>query len=218
MNGENTIVHLIFLGLLFLLIFASGEYAYRFKQVHAENTRKWSHIASGLLALSFPVMLQEVWAVALLCSLFLGILVASKYGGFLPSINAVNRDTLGSYLFPVAVFIAFSVYTRYDNISYFYLPLLLLSISDMLAAIVGRSSPVVSVKIFGETKSLGGFLAFTASSLLICSLYHLFVSELTIRLILILPLMAASVELISPRGLDNITVPLIVMLGINFLL
>lgn len=211
----HLITNVLILSAYFLMAFAIGEIGYRFFKIQPEYTRKWSHISSGFLALLFPFMIDDWLYVALICSSFTVILVASKPLGLLPSINAVNRKTYGSILFPLAVLISFWAYKFSGNqLAFYFLPVLTLAISDMLAAIVGKRFPIIPISSFNETKSLGGYLAFVISSVLIFISMSLFGEKLSTSSILLIPPMVACVELYSPKGADNITIPLAVITGL----
>ncbi len=197
------------------MAFAIGEIAYRLLKVNAEYTRKWSHIASGCLALLFPIMIDDWVYVAVICSSFTLILLVSKPLGLLPSINAVDRKTYGSILFPLAVFISFFAYKFSGNqLAYYFLPVLTLAISDMLAAIVGKRFPIIPISSFNETKSLGGYLTFTISCVLIFITVNLLGEKLSMSSILLIPPFVACVELYSPKGADNLTIPMAVIAGL----
>lgn len=210
--------NVLILSSFFLIVFGISEIAYRFFKINAEYTRKWSHIASGFLALLFPFMIDDVLWVGIICGIFLLILNFSKPLGLLPSINAVNRKTYGSILFPLAVFISFVAYTYNDkNLVYFLLPVLTLAISDMAAAIIGKRYPIRSITTFKEKKSIGGYLAFTISCYLIYGYFLYFDWEISMLTFIILPPLVAMIELVSPKGLDNISIPLSVIIGLIFL-
>ena len=203
------------LSVLFLFVFAIGELAYRYFKVKAEYTRKWSHISSGVLSLLFPYMLDSLLWVGIICGIFILVLNFSKPLGLLPSINAVDRRTYGSILFPLAVFISFAAYTYKDNMQmFFWLPVLTLAISDLAAAIVGKKYPLRPISVYNEVKSLGGYLAFTISALLIYICFWFFNDSISLIAVFALPPIVAIVELYSPRGFDNITIPISVIVGL----
>lgn len=208
----SSFINVIILSSLFLTAFAIGEVAYRKLKVNAELTRKWSHIASGFLALLFPFYFDSIFWVILICALFTLFLYACKHFKFLPSINAVDRKTHGSILFPLAVVVSFISYQyQHFNLLYYYLPVLTLAICDLCAAIIGKRYPVVKIKIFIETKSLGGYLAFLISFMLLNVCFHLIGFQIPLLFMFLGGLFCAFIELITPRGFDNITIPLSVI-------
>lgn len=202
------------LSVLFLIVFTIGEVAYRVFKVNAEYTRKWSHIASGILSLSFPYFLQTWQMVGLICFLFTIILMLSSRYKFLPSINSVERQTFGSFLFPLAVFVSFFSSVYFKHSTYFYLSVLILAVCDLLAAVIGKRWPIVKIKLNREIKSLGGFFAFVGSALAILLVFVSLKLLVFTPILMLLPLFWAFIELISPKGTDNISIPISVILGL----
>lgn len=209
------LIHLCILSALFLAIFAIGEVAYRFFHVNAEYTRKWSHIASGFLSLLFPSFFHSILIVGVICALFALILNFSRPLGILPSINSVERKTYGSVLFPLAVFLSYMAYKLADNnLLYFYLPVLTLAICDLCAALVGKRFPIRRLTFIREPKSLGGFLAFFISAVILYVVFLCMGKNIGIGAIIAVALMGAVAELLSPSGFDNVSIPLVVILGL----
>ncbi len=201
--------------LLFLVIFGVAELAYVKFSIKVEITRKFVHIGSGLLCLSFPFYIVNIWLVLLLSINFLVLLIISKKFNFLKSINNVDRKTYGSYLFPVTIFVMYSISTALDNLDFYFLPLLIFAISDPMGALVGKKYPIKKYTVFNQQKSLGGALAFFTSALLICfSYFYCFstIDIITVILVLTISSLATITEGLSFKGTDNITVPLIVAL------
>lgn len=203
---------LLILSALFLLVFAIGELMYHRFRVGADVTRKWSHVISGFLSLGFPVYLGELLSVAVICGAFLVLLSVSARLGFLRSINAVERKTFGSYLFPVAVFVSYGAYSWKGQVIYYYLPVLVLAISDMMAAMVGKRLPIYKPN---GNKSLGGYLAFVLSAFcIVWGLTQLFFVPMHLPL-LVAPFFWGIVEWISPSGTDNLSVPMVVIISLS---
>ncbi len=84
----------------------------------------------------------------------------------------------------------------------------------MLAAVVGKRFPVMPIKTFNETKSLGGFLTFAVSGIIIFVSVNLLGESLTLSSIVLIPPLVACIELYSPKGSDNLTIPLAVIAGL----
>lgn len=211
---RGTILSVVELSVLFLIVFAIGEVAYRVFKVNSEYTRKWSHIASGILALSFPYFLKTWQMVGLICFIFTVILLLSKRYKFLPSINSVERKTFGSFLFPLAVFVSYLSMVVFVQPVYFFLPVLVLAVCDLSAAIIGKRRPIVKIKLNKESKSLGGYVAFVLSAMLILMLFVHYNFLIFTPLLLLLPFFWAFVELVSPKGTDNISIPIAVILSL----
>jgi phosphatidate cytidylyltransferase/phytol kinase len=212
----NEIYIAIALAASFLVIFGLAEIGYHFLHIKAEYTRKFVHIASGLLTLTFPLFLTNHWLVLALCLSFAGLLLGSLALGLLPSINAVGRFTLGSLAYPAAIYGTFLVYSHYHSLLYFYYPVLTLTICDPIAALVGRKTGWKKYSIANEHKSLSGSLAFFVAALI---LGFVLLSAMDFALglpalitVCLVAAISAITEGISPKGLDNITIPAVVIL------
>ncbi len=209
--SEN-LLNTAILAIAFLIVFGAGEMILKFFKVKAEVTRKTVHMSSGLLTMLFPVMLNNQWLVMLLCGSFFLILIISKMMGYLNAIHGVERVTYGSMLFPVAVYICYLVADKMHNWLYFFAPIQIMAISDMLAAIVGQKYKYKPYKIFKYTKTISGSLAFFISAFLIIVLFMLLLTSGTPLIIictgLIVSFLVTIIEAISHKGIDNFTIPM----------
>ncbi|MBI3510111.1 MAG: phosphatidate cytidylyltransferase [Bacteroidetes bacterium] len=229
---SKDIIHTAILAASFLLLFGLAEILYHKFKVKVELTRKLVHFGTGLLTLLFPLMLSNQWFVLFLCGSFAFILLASLKFNLLKSINAIERSSFGSILYPVSVYGCYLVYNYYTNKSgrtpdqyiYFYLPILTLAICDPMAALFGKKYPYGKFTIGKDTKTIVGTGAFFISSvllsivMLVCSGKY---SSGTFHLLLLaagIALSACVVEAVSGKGSDNITIPACVITILIFFL
>ena len=219
---------------IFLILFALGELLYHVLKFKAESTRKIIHVGTGLVCFSFPLFITEHWSVLFLTISFALILVLSVKFKLLKSINAIDRKTSGSFLFPISIYIMFWAYSIFGKETscgcdlkwtasrdlkgiiedtagiYYFLPLLIFSISDPLAALFGKKWPYVKYTIQNETKSLVGSTAFLLSSSAISFLFFINQSaSFTIALLfsVILGVGTTIAEGLSQKGFDNFFIP-----------
>lgn len=215
------IAPVLILACCFLALFGVAELLYHFGKVRAEWTRKIVHIGTGLLTLLFPVVLDSHWQVLFLCGSFLVILMASLKFGFLPSINAIDRFSYGSILFPIIVYLLFLVFQMAGKgLIVFYLPILILAICDPMAALVGKRFPFGKYRVLGCGKSLAGSLAFLVSALLVTAVTIFAFGDMPSQMLLILlvPAIATVAEAMGVKGMDNFTIPASVVLTLCLLL
>ena len=216
---KHEILNAILLSFVFILLFGIAEVLYHKAKVKPEYTRKFVHITGGLITLLFPQMLTNHWYVLILSILFLGILFFSIQCGMLPSINAVNRPTKGSLLFPVAVYICYLTFERSGHdIKFFYIPILILAFSDSLAALAGKAWPIGKYHLGKNTKTLMGSSMFLLSAFII-SVLLLNISETnvygqpqTLYTATLIATATTGVEAVCNKGYDNITIPGITIL------
>jgi dolichol kinase len=206
---SNNLIILGTLSTAFLIVFGTAEWLYRKRNIEVEYTRKLVHSLTGLITLSFPLLLENHLEVLFLCSSFLMILLASKKFKFLESVNAVKRKTHGSLLFPVAVYTCFVFQNLADNYLVYYLPILILAVSDPVAALVGKRFPIGRYTFRGHTKTLAGSLGFFVSAFLISymglELFSYFGRQEVVYHSAIIAALSCLTEAISKDGLDNIT-------------
>lgn len=213
---SNDIINCVWLATAFLALFGLAELLYHYLKVPANYTRNLVHFGTGLLTFLFPVYLSSHWWVLLLCASFALILIASFKFNLLKSINAVGRVTWGSICYPIAVYGSFLVFEMNGHQTIlFYLPILILAVCDPLAAIVGDRFPLGKYSIQGNSKSIGGSLAFMVTALCLSIPFftgnHLSSTEVIGYSILVA--LAASVsEAASNKGLDNLSIPASVIL------
>lgn len=208
---QSNLANMFFLATIFLLLFASAEILYRKYKIKAEITRKYVHLLTGLLSLSFPILLTNHWYLLCLCGSFLLILITSMKFGLLPSINAVDRVTRGSLLYPVIVYGLFLIQNYYGIFVFYYVPILILAICDPVAGLTGKKWQYGKFTIFGKTKTLIGSSGFFISSFLTVVLYFVFsVRGITFNLFIlstITALLTTLAEAVTHKGYDNLTIP-----------
>ncbi len=217
-NLTNTII----LASSFLLLFAVAEVLYHRLHIRVELTRKLVHIVTGLLTLLFPLMLDNQWLVLLLCSSFAMILVVSLRYSLLKSINAIDRESVGSLAYPIAVYGCYLAYEYTGkNYLFYYLPILTLAVCDPIAALTGKRWPLGKYKVGRDSKTLMGSSMFFVSA---CILAYFLIGAFTDKdqlsvagSSLAIGAIGTLTEAFSRRGLDNVTIPgaVLIMLFLN---
>lgn len=217
----NDWLFLLILAASFLLLFGIAELLYHWLKVPVEWTRKLVHLGTGLLTLLFPLLLENHWSVLLLCGSFALILIASLRFRLLPSINAIERFSVGSLAYPVAVYGCFLIYQEQEVLTYFYLPILTLAICDPIAALTGKKWPLGRYRIGKEYKTAMGSGMFLLTAFCVymtgALLAHPHASVgLTIWRGLIVASVAMLAEGLSGKGTDNLTIPAAVVSMLYF--
>jgi phytol kinase len=215
--STSSILNTLLLALCYLVLFTIGELLYHKCRVKVEITRKIVHIGTGLLALLFPVLLDSHWLVLILCTSFAVILIGSLRFGLLPSINAIERKSIGSLAYPVSVYACYLAFMLNGHTyTYYYLPILILAICDPVAGLAGRKWPLGPYVIAGGRKTLmGSAMFFLSASILVCGYFQLFDPIHTaFAAVLIISALATLAEAVSSDGYDNITIPFSVIIGL----
>jgi phytol kinase len=191
-------------------ILVLAESLHRTFAVEPEWTRKLVHVLMGLTASAFPWLFHDPRSVVLICALFALILGASRALSQLPSVHRVDRRTAGALWFPLAV--AWVFVASGGRPELFVIPMLVLTLADTAAAVVGRAPRAHLLPVGMGKKTVEGSLAFFLVSCE-CLLVGLALTaalqpvELVVRAVGIAAVLTA-VELVSPAGSDNLFVPL----------
>jgi phytol kinase len=183
---------------------------------HPELVRKLLHIGMGLVTLIFPFIFDSPWPVALLAAIAVGAMVAAHHVEPLRRllgsvVHGVQRQSSGEICFPIAIASVF--YLSAGDPIHFAVPVLLLTLADAIAALIGvRYGSVKFATIDGGVKSVEGAIAFFVVAFLCTHLTLLLTTDVgRIESVLIgveVGFLVMLVELISWRGLDNLFIPL----------
>jgi phytol kinase len=202
------------LSALSLLMVAIHFYAHA-RHLAPETSRKLFHLGGGLTTLALPWMFTDVWPVLLLTIVTVPALLALKHvqrlrSGLGDVLYGVTRPSLGEVYFPLSACLLFAL--AHDRPLLYIVPLLLLTLADPAAAIIGSRFGSLQYVTRDGHKSLEGSLAFftvaffgTAGALLLAGpTPNVAVPGVGLTLALLLTL----VEAISWRGLDNLLIPI----------
>ena len=179
--------------------------------LNAKLTRKAAHVTSGVVVIwlfYFLSYYQFIFVVLF----FLLFFLFSHYKTLLTSIHLVERVTYGEAFYPLGVLT--TILLSYNNKFIAVTAIAILAISDTVAELAGGNQ--------AKNKTHKGSMAFFASTLIILLIsYSLFKIPLTVILILKLALSSLAitiVEMESPYGSDNLTIPLATCLILGMLI
>lgn len=203
---------------IYLFLFIAIEWTYIKYKLSTELTRKIIHIASGLIALSFPLFFTQLLSVAILCGMFLVILYASKPLKLLGSINDVERETKGSTIFPIIVCGCFWIFQQEQIYGFYYLPILILAICDPIAALTGKKIGYGPYTIMGNKKTFAGNLGFFISCFILTTGILFANGNIVFALSVAagISLLCTIAEGLSINGYDNLTIPLTALGSLYF--
>lgn len=205
---ELTRVALVALG--FGALLALAEAWRHFFQPRPEWTRKFVHVSAGLVTAAFPWLFAQPASVLFLGGLFAAILLLSRRKGWLRSLHGVNRRSEGDLYFLLSV--ALLYLTGRDRPVFYLVAILLLVVSDSLAALLGTSYGRWTYAVEGGRRSFEGSAVFFLTAMLGVHLPLLLLTDIgraeSIVIAVQLALLVTSLEAISLRGSDNLIVPL----------
>jgi phytol kinase len=190
-----------------------------------ELLRKILHVGMGLMALSFPWLFDppSSWPILVLGTLSLAGMVAMRTvkalkGSVGTVVSGVGRFSLGEIYFPLAIALQWHIYLFASGPSdyrvlLYCIPLLLLTLADAAAALVGVNYGSLRFSTSDGVKSAEGSLAFFLCAFLCVHIPLLLGSDKgrqeTVLIAALLALVATLFEAISWAGLDNLVLPLV---------
>jgi phytol kinase len=205
-----TIIYLIG----FFCIIQLCEFIYYKFNVSPEITRKIAHVLGSLSSLSFLLLFASHWYVLIIGVTFFLLLFISKRNGIYSSIDLVERKSIGSHILPISIYIIFLFSQLANDKLYFVLPVLILGISDPMAGLVGKSyknaKQIKIVSLIFQKTYIGSFTFFVSTFVLTILINNVF-SFLDGNILFLgfyFAFTLTFIEIISNKGLDNLTVPL----------
>jgi phytol kinase len=207
----------LLLAVITLALMAAAELWRHFGNPRPEWTRKLIHVGSGAVAITFPFLLDSALTVLGLTFFFAVFVVLGKRFGFLQSLHHVDRKTSGAHYYPLAILLLFLL--AQDRPWLYLSAMLVLGVSDSLAALIGSQYGVVRYRVDDADRSLEGSLVFFVAAFLVVHIPMLLMTDLPRATCVLVATLAAAlatvVEAISLRGSDNLFVPLVVYLVVD---
>lgn len=200
------------------LLFGSEAIAKK-KKLKPELKRKLFHISSAVFIAFWPWLIS--WhTIELLGLTMVVIVLTNKFVKVFNFTKDLGRVTHGDVFLALAVSVC--AYLAHSKI-FFALAILNVALADGLAALAGQySQRKWKYKIFDQPKTIMGTMAFWIVSVCIFAGGLLFGANQInfnsyIYIIVGLPPLLALIENISPRGSDNLSVPLTVVIVLRVL-
>lgn len=202
----------IVLGIVLLIGLATCQARY---PMHPESIRKLLHVGIGLTALSFPWLFRDIEPVLGVVGAAMLILVALRKAAFLRRrlgtvLDDVARSSRGDVCFLVAVAALFAL--SGGDALMFGVPILVLTLADTAAALVGIRYGRVRLTIVPGGKSVAGSIAFFIVAFICASIPVVLLGHAELPAVLagaaMLACVTTTVEALAGNGLDNLLVPL----------
>ena len=185
------------------------------RKPHPEILRKLLHVGMGLVTLSLPWVFRQNWPVWSLAGVSAAMLAVTKIpsplqrklGGVL---DGVERSSLGDIYFPISVALVFTF--AGGNPVFYCIPILLLTLADAVAALIGVFYGHTHYTAIGGRKSAEGSLAFFTVAFLSTHIPLLLFTNTgraeSLLLGLTIGALVMLIEAVAWNGLDNLLIPL----------
>ena len=191
--------------LALLGLFALAEAARR-RGLAAETTRRFVHVVGAGTTALFPfyLRLSEVVALAVAFTVILGL---TRVSGWLQSVHAVDRFTLGAIAFPIGLGIA--AIALWSHPAAFSYAALVLAFADPAASVVGQRLNSASWRVPGGRKSVLGSLTFFGVAVTLGIAFAWGAGTGTILAIAGAAAVLTGIEAALGFGLDNLVIPVV---------
>ncbi len=195
----------------FLCLVGLGEILRGVNACSQEATRKFVHLTGGIVSLSFAYVFTSHWTILGLCIAFVFLMAGTRKMGMLKSVHGIKRKSSGDILHPVAIYLTFAATNYFEKPDFYLISIMVLSVSDALAAIIGVSYGFKVYSVEEERKSLEGSFIFLLSTFLIVHLGLLLLTSVgrmeCVLSALLISILVTCFEAISLGGADNIIIP-----------
>jgi phytol kinase len=205
------------LGLFLSILYIAIIIAISTRLVHLpfEFSRTFTHILVMNWWFIASFFIKDYWLAVSAPVFFVIFNTLNVYYNWIPSINTKRRDSnMGPIFYALAVLLL--------TIATFHTPsfhivggigLLVMAYGDGFAALIGQKYGKHTYTIFKGHKTLEGSLTmFLVSMIVIATYQYLELGQASILHVLLLSVVATFVEAISPHGLDNLFIPILVSL------
>jgi phytol kinase len=191
------------------VVLALSEMLRRGLRLSVDLTRKFVHIAVGMIA--FPlVLLFQTWQFAIIPPLvFIVVNYLSYRRQIFAGMETGERGQLGTVYFPISFSILIPL--LWAQPALLVASLMPMTWGDAFAALIGQRYGKRKFTVLGQTRSIEGTLVMFAFSLPAVFLTLVFFAQpmaTSFVVALVVALIASIVEALSPFGIDNLTVPL----------
>jgi len=201
----------LFIAFLYVAaLIAISEILRRVFHVPLDITRKIVHVGVGMTALALTIIFRD-WTVAILGPLaFIAINYFSYRKKIFQGIEIAEQGQLGTIYFPLAfVILTPLLWSRPALLAAAFMPM---TWGDAAAAILGKRFGAHPFGLFGQVSSVEGSIAmfgfgFIATDFALVAFGQPPGSSVAVAFVT--ALIATMVEALSPKGIDNLSVPLI---------
>lgn len=185
--------------------------------LNEEGTRKFVHISVSNYWLIAMYFFSNSWWASLVPLLFIIVNYLSYRYSFISAMERSDQEkaSLGTVYYPISLTVlSLFTFSQFSSPYVGAIGILSMGYGDGLAGIVGSQWGKKKLSVINRQKTiLGTFTMFVVTFLVITGLLFVVNKEHALLIALFLAAAGTLIELISPNGTDNLTLPL----GLSFL-
>lgn len=207
----NNLIGIILATLYIVVVFITSKLV---EKKGKEASRKWIHIMLCNIWFIYLAFIDNIIVACILPALFVVINTLSYKFNLIKIMERENKkDGFGTIYYAISILILSLITYYIKNPMLATTGLLIMGYGDGLAAIVGKSVKSKKFQIFGGEKSVAGSTTMLIVSLIISAItLAVLGTEAIFIKSIIIAIVATILEAVSVKGLDNITVPLLITL------
>jgi dolichol kinase len=181
---------------------------------HPEFSRKFLHIMTGNIAFLLPIfMTREIMAFVAAAPFILLTFLMSPHTPIKKIRGRTSTAGHGMGLVYYSITWTILAYVFFEDMVVIAIAILAMSYGDGFASVIGIKYGKKKYNVFGDEKSyIGSFsmFIFTFITTIVALLYYSIpITNFVIIVLLFIAFVAAIVEGLTPKGLDNLTVPFV---------
>ena len=192
------------------MVVAGAVLCRRLRPNQRELSRKIVHIGTGAVV-PLAWFFQIPFVVALPVAAVITVVTALNHQWrFIPAVEDIDRNSYGTVAYGLAITMLLVLCwpARADAVC---AGVLVMALGDGLAGLIGRSVNSARWTVLGQTKSVAGTLTMAlVSTLVLVGLMLVSGNAVAWRVAIGISAMATALEQVSPAGVDNLSVPLLV--------
>ncbi len=203
------------MGLIISLLFILGLIlvAEKLLKKNQELSRKFVHIGVCNWWIIATIFFDNVYIACIIPLLFVILNYISFKKDIFASIEREDKKSLGTVYYAGSCFLLTLVsFLFLKNMLYGGIGLLTMGYGDGFAAIFGTKIKSHEYSIWNQKKTVAGSITMFLLSFIVISILTLFYDKFSLINTVFVALFATVIEAISPRGLDNLSVPLLTTL------
>jgi uncharacterized protein (TIGR00297 family) len=218
----NDVSVLMVLGVSVGILAVSMELLARRRVLPQWLCRKVLHLGAVGACAGVPLLLRDLTALTIIVAVAEVLLFGLVWSRVLFR-EADGRPSWGIALFPLPYLALLLLYPAPEQRTLIVLPMLILAVSDALAAVIGTLATTPSYTLTGDRKTVGGSLTFVLSTWLILAIFPGPLNALPFLpqhgAAVLFALVLAASEALGSNGRDNLYIPSVaalLLVGLSF--
>lgn len=205
----NNVWGLILSFVLVFLVIGISTVLEKKKILNDEQSRKFIHIGVSNWWFLVLFLFDNLWWAIIPPIIFIGLNYASYKMNLIKSMERSGNGNLGTVYFPIALLLLVIASFTFTNVYVGAIGIFILGYGDGLAAVVGKA---FGKKKIINGKSLIGSITMFFASFIVSSLLLAIGLKLDLWMVLLfsfaISVISTLIELFTPKGLDNLSIPL----------